>query len=103
MQPQFKIRSVKLIKASAKATRARVFVFLAGESILENLTTRWQQPSKAYRPLVQAELRDAGITGKLAWSQRAGCGCGCSPGFIVDGEIREGCTTYDVYITVQAG
>jgi len=54
--------------------------------VWEQIINRRNRPHNAARPLVERALRDAGIefTG-LRWSQRAGCSCGCSPGFLMDG------------------
>lgn len=38
-------------------------------------------------PEVRKQLK-LGPEVKFSWSQRAGCTCGCSPGFIITGALR---------------
>lgn len=78
----------------------RVHVFTKGESILENLQNRRQRPHTVYKKeVIPAVLAAMGLPAdtKVRWSQKAGCTCGCSPGFIVDA-VR-GVTAY---VTVEA-
>lgn len=67
----------------------RVYVHRNEETILENLCGgRRTNPAKDLKPLVIEELKKAGICVgefKLRWSQKAGCNCGCSPGFVLVG------------------
>ena len=75
------------------ARKGRVYLWLSKESILENLLLRVTgencHPVSLFRRDVIPEiLKEAGIEGKgpkFSWSRKAGCNCGCSPGFIVDG------------------
>lgn len=63
-----------------------VYVSVDGESVIENLVNRRSRPYKALRPIVLEELKKHGIPFKnIRWSQRAGCSCPCSPGFIIQG------------------
>lgn len=77
------------------SSRTRVYVFPKGENVLENLCNRFSRPSKAYKhflpeifekafPEMKWEDRRAMIK-KTFWNQRAGCACGCSPGFVING------------------
>jgi hypothetical protein len=61
----------------------RVNVWPEGENLLENMANRFDRPQKLYRAVAKQALADLGITGTLRWSQKAGCSCGCSPGFIL--------------------
>ena len=73
-----------------KAVKGRIYIFTSGENILENLQNRRTRPHKEYRSILSDALQlggmnknDADIVAKTAsWSQKAGCRCGCSPGFI---------------------
>jgi len=83
--------------------RPRVYVSPEGESVLENyMTGRHTRPYTAYKQEVLPQLwRKLGLGSashpiKAGWSQKAGCSCGCSPGFIV----KEGNVPFDIWITV---
>lgn len=80
--------------------KSRVFVWADDESILDNLQNRTRRPYEAWRVLAVKVLRqlvdqngrplwkpehDAEAL-RLRWSQRAGCSCPCSPGFVIDSE-----------------
>lgn len=71
------------MKEWTKATR--VYIDPAGETILQNLMHgRWNRPVKAYKPIALKALKRIGLDGhNVHWSQRAGCSCGCSPGFVL--------------------
>jgi len=62
----------------------RVYVDVE-ENLLENLCGRQSRPHVAWKPRVAEALARIGVVGPLAWSQRAGCSCPCSPGFIIKG------------------
>lgn len=57
-----------------------------GETILENMFLRRVRPYTLWRKKVLPQLveRFPELAGfRISWSQRAGCSCPCSPGFIV--------------------
>lgn len=86
-----------LVKERQKNTR--VYVDVKDESILENLGNRTSRPYKAWKPLVEAKLKEMGIGfEKIRWSQYAGCSCPCSPGFVVVGDRGK-----DIWMTVEGG
>lgn len=66
--------------------------FSFNETIVENLFNRHYRPKKALRELLPEVFAKAGVhpdaihacVRQSRWSQKAGCSCGCSPGFIVD-------------------
>jgi len=66
--------------------KSRVYFFPKGENILENLKNRHFRPWKAYKEAIGPVLEKMGLPSdtKVRWSQKAGCPCGCSPGFVVD-------------------
>jgi len=75
-----------------------IYVWLEDETIRENLMNRRERPSKAYKEFVlPLGLKELGYTEEEAkaiikkayWSQKAGCNCGCSPGFLTKG-MKEG-------------
>jgi hypothetical protein len=78
----------------------RVYVFPSYYSVMENLSGRRERPWQEWKPIIEAELRDAGYKGKVRWNQKAGCSCGCSPGFILDDNLdRE--DPVNVYIKLK--
>lgn len=83
------------------SAKPRIYIFPEGSNVFNWLEERYKQPSKAYKKEVMPKLvEQLGITSdmKLKWSQYAGCSCGCSPGFIVEGDTRK----YDVFVHVTA-
>jgi len=74
------------------AKKARIYVSPEGETVLENLMGgRYTRPYAAYRALVLPLIHELyGQDIKLVWSQRAGCSCRCSPGFIASRVIKVG-------------
>ena len=44
---------------------------------------------KIFFPTIKSDLRKLGFTfGKMRWSSKAGCSCGCSPGYLIFAENR---------------
>jgi hypothetical protein len=104
----FKVSQAKSMPRSAGTPgrqydrRSRVHVFVENETMLENLTDRRNRPSKLYRKIVEDQFPT--LAGQITWSQKAGCGCGCSPGFITSETIRdEHFRPLDFYITAAIG
>lgn len=86
------------------AKKARIYVSPKGETVLENvLGGRYTRPHQAYRALVLPLIRELyGQDIKLTWSQRAGCSCPCSPGFIASRPIIvKGGVIEDIWIDVS--
>ena len=52
---------------------------------MEDFRGRYNRPYKEYRALLPEVLEQLGLPTdtKAVWSQKAGCRCGCSPGFIL--------------------
>ena len=86
-----RIQSSEIRPTMAKKTsgyKSRIYVFPGNETILENFENRRSRPFNAYRKVALEALENHFIDVsklKLKWSQEAGCSCGCSPGFIVEG------------------
>ena len=79
---------------------SHVYVWTKDESVMENLENRKCRPYTIYKKTIMPDvLRQMGLPSftKVRWSQKAGCGCGCSPAFIVDGHYGT-----DVHVTVEA-
>lgn len=97
------IRSAKKV-VKHPSVKSRLFVWPVGESLLESLRERHDRPVEEYRKLFREVLGSGAgrlLLGlpdrqfKLSWSQRAGCQCGCSPGFVLDA-----CLGYDLHVDV---
>lgn len=77
--------------SSGRATKMRIYFWPVGETILENVQNRRGRPYNEFRKMIPEILRrhqfdeHAIHTAHPKWSQKAGCSCGCSPGFIIDG------------------
>lgn len=64
----------------------RLYVCIQKETILENLQNRHYRPYTLYKKFVIPELIKQCpelVDAKFSWSQKCGCSCGCSPGFII--------------------
>jgi hypothetical protein len=77
----------------------RIYVHPKDETIFENLSHRRLRPYNIWRKIIIPQVLkklDLPEDSKVRWSQRAGCSCGCSPGFILSGYH-----TFDVYVDVS--
>lgn len=89
-------------------SRTRVYFWPKSESIIENMRNRRSRPFNEYRKLLPEALVKAGLDVSTAvgarWSQKAGCQCGCSPGFILQSTLYTGDTLnsrpVDVHVNV---
>lgn len=74
---------------SERRRTSRLFVGVHNETILDNLINRHSRPHAAWRKVIVDQVLP-NITGleaaKVRWSQKAGCSCPCSPGFILVGQ-----------------
>ena len=102
------IKSVKLVEMdSPKQKYSRVYIWPEGESLLENIMNRRSRPTKLYRDILPG-LREYLVANygaysgmSFRWNQKAGCTCGCSPGFVLDCGVRNKNHYYsDVHVTV---
>jgi hypothetical protein len=76
------------VSYDTRTTHTRVYVWVRNETLLDQLENRRGRPHTEWRPLVREQLRKVyGYTGRLSWSQNAGCSCGCSPGFVLEGRL----------------
>lgn len=75
------------------------YVNVQNENLLEDLMNRTSRPYNIWKQAAKDALRANGIEFKsLRWSQKAGCSCPCSPGFIIQGGPRG----LNVHITLSA-
>lgn len=53
---------------------------------LEDLTNRRRRPHQVWKPQVREALARIDLEPEaMHWNQKAGCSCGCSPGFVTHG------------------
>lgn len=69
-------------------SRVHVFVEEGTETVLDDLMNRRNRPVEQWRTLATRTFRELGLDPEAAylalrWSQKAGCNCGCSPGFVM--------------------
>lgn len=70
------------------AASPRLYVRVKDETVLDNIKNRKRRPYSLYKTLIHGSLLgDIFNLGKLQWSQRAGCWCPCSPGFILPHQV----------------
>jgi len=108
---KFEITDVKFRRASGRLGgydgKSRVYIFPEGESLLENFFVgRHTRPYEVWKKEVIPQLwSDLGVPEgtKVAWRQRCGCTCRCSPGFIVQGRMLRNASgdPADLYINVK--
>lgn len=71
----------------------KLYIWPQGETIMENLYTRHDRPSKVWKEIVipavmeklskeNPEVFDSVKDEKWGWRQKCGCSCPCSPGFV---------------------
>ena len=65
---------------------ARIYFFHSKETVIDNLRERNSRPYNELKKLLPKVFKKANLPAdtKVRWSQKAGCSCGCSPGFIAD-------------------
>lgn len=78
--------------------RTRVYFWPQNETVFDNIVNRHFRPVRLYRKHIPYVLMQVGAPDgtRAAWSQRAGCSCPCSPGFILDVNLG-----YDINVTVE--
>lgn len=85
-------------RKSYKRHRPRIYVWLDSETIIQNMQDRRDRPYTVYKKeVLPALFRLLGIAPvEVRWSQKAGCSCPCSPGFIVPNYD----IPYDIHVTI---
>ena len=70
------------------------------ETIIDNLMNRRNRPHKEYKTHLATVLNKSDIPVSFIkhaqWSQKAGCSCGCSPGFIIKGHVGK-----EIFVTLK--
>ena len=88
---------------NGRYVKPRIYFFVKNETLLENMEVRRSRPYNEYRKLLNEAFTIHGIDSnniKVNWSQKAGCSCGCSPGFICQG-FDEKLYGKDMFVTVS--
>ncbi len=90
----YKVVGVSRQPVSARERRKRNILYVSiknqefAEPVKELLSGfRWNNPFKDYRKhVLPAAFKMLGLPAdtQARWSQKAGCSCGCSPGFILE-------------------
>ena len=92
------------------SNKPRIYASFSTFDVLEDLANRNRRPFRQWRKLVIAAVEASGVgidTARMGWDQRAGCSCGCSPGFVLDNHnsvVVDGKAfhNYDVFVTLPA-
>lgn len=99
---EMKIVSVKKMEKYGQKpiSRVRLFVMTDGEELMSDILNRFNRPYEAYKAeVLPMVLKNELWLAKASWSQKAGCNCGCSPGFLLDVDPAK--VGYEaVYVTI---
>lgn len=98
------VNQEKRERTGKKFAYPRVYFFPSKETVSEQFINRRARPYDEYRKLLPLALMATGVPGDVSrdaiWSQKAGCSCGCSPGFIIKRNIS-GLSGSDLFVTVE--
>lgn len=98
------VNQLKREKNGKKVSYSRVYFFPANETVLDQFSNRRARLYDEYRKLLPLALMAEGVPGDVSrdaiWSQKAGCSCGCSPGFIVKRNVSA-LSGSDLFVTVE--
>lgn len=96
---QFEASVSKIDKWST--TKSRLFLWVEDEDVFENLQNRRDRLVTEYKKLLAPVFQMLGVN-KARWSQKAGCSCGCSPGFILDRKVHITDSIFgnDIHVTI---
>lgn len=99
----------KLIKVTEVSTvpvqnERKIRVFFLSEKVSlftlkdRELSAHKIDPVQVYRKLMPQVLEKVGLNPNMKgqWSRKAGCSCGCSPGFVMEDRGM-----FDVYVTYE--
>jgi hypothetical protein len=88
-------------------SKPRMYVHASNEfDCVEDLMNRRRRPFKVWRKAIRENLAGFGIDLEaMPWSQTAGCGCGCSPAFVLNHQTIEIAGEvfrhFDVWVTLE--
>ncbi len=79
--------------------KTRIYIFEEGENtIRDQVGDDLRSAQQIYKIMLEQLLIQEGVIenkNQLRWSSTAGCSCGCSPGFIVNGSYGK-----EVFVTL---
>lgn len=79
-----------------RSCKSRAYITPKCESVLGNIENRFKRPVVLYREILTQVLKEMSHVGiEASWSQRAGCSCGCSPGFVLNAHWD-----FDIHVSV---
>ncbi len=90
----------KIQKHSGRTKKSRLYVTVHGKTPFHKLPypERKELYRRAARLLLDQHTQFKALRGvKLSWSEKCGCACGCSPGFILK---QEDSSNIDIFVTV---
>jgi hypothetical protein len=85
----------------------RMYVSVADETVMDNLANRKRRPYNIYKTLIHSsDIASVLNLNELRWSQKAGCSCPCSPGFVLGRQLLKSedghyHTRFDVWVTLE--
>lgn len=92
------------------STKTRIYFFVDTDGPATDLFsgTRFNKPHKSYRSMLPEVFKQLGYGTEAikqmilscSWSQKAGCSCGCSPGFVM--KNREHTSGTDIFVDIVA-
>jgi len=98
------IVSIEESAGEKRQKKARIYFSHQGESVITNLVERRSRPTFVYKnffPQVLEYMKLKPEDYKFVWSQKAGCTCGCSPGFILQPKTTNVCLNKDIFVTID--
>ena len=90
------MESGELRRAKLGQKKSRMYFFLRGEGLFENLLNRRFRPHVEYRKIAGDIFEQLGLDPKMKfhWDRYAGCAmCPCSPGFVLEGDFN-----HDIFV-----
>lgn len=86
---------------STDVERVQEKIWLAWRDTTKKIAA--QRLSVLLQRLVEADIEDVSFSDdlldKVTFSFKAGCSCGCSPGFVLNGRVRSGVWNSDISLT----
>ena len=79
-----------IVQGRNRSAQTRIYLWKNKQSIGDNLLSRGREPVALYRrdllPAISSQVPEV-AGNNWTWSSKAGCSCGCSPGFIVKSTV----------------
>lgn len=101
----------KIVPASERrntSRHARIHLFPKDYNVLDDFEKRWgnKRTNREYvnqlriqvLPQIVKQYNISDVS-KIQWSSKAGCACGCSPGFIVHEDVAV--VNHDIFVEIE--